>query len=163
MSETTAHLRLDRLPVFDPERQLQLVEFLGKPIDSYIPYESPRKSFGQGSVPGVQIGQRGNGLERNYEQIWGERLARIRRVQLPHRPRRGPASALQFVYPSLVQRQNRINNSDPLNRLCVEEIADRKTEVVHGPIQKLMNLPPLRCVPRDLVCGRLGGKKRLTR
>jgi hypothetical protein len=163
MSEAGGQYRLDKIPTFDPQRQMQLVEFLGNPIDSYMPYQSPRKNCLRTDIQVPLIFQRDSRANPDYEKIWKERLARIQKSTPQNRPRRGRMSSLQYVYPSLVQRQNDIGIPDPFNRLQVEEIADRRGEVVHGPAQKLSELPVLRGAPRDLVWGVLRRKKSRTR
>jgi hypothetical protein len=148
-------LRLDRLPKFDPERQTQLVEFLGNPIDSHVPYESPRKFVTQFNGTSVLGAAQRASEDQAVEKMWEERFARVRDKVPGQQSKRSSKSALSHVGSSLFRRLNKPRNGDPFNRLCVEEIADRRGEVVQGPIQKLSQLPALRCAPKGILSDKM--------
>ena len=152
--------QLNRLPKVDPVKELELIHFLEKPIDSREFVKTPlfgTKSSLQSGSPNIQMAHqlpkivtmRGESQEE-LQKDWEQRFARFNvniNVHHCHDPNCRSHSSPQ--YPSLAQRQLQ-QKGNPLNISDVETISNLRQRRVQGPSVQLSHLPKLRCLPVDL-------------
>lgn len=160
MSKQEEEFLLNRLPKVDPMKELELIEFLEKPIDSREIIKTPlfgKKSTGQPVPTNIQITRplpkvvtmRGESQEE-LQKDWEKRFAKFN-VNIHHHHCHNPEcrSHSSPQYPSLKQRQSLVKGN-PLNILDIETISNMRQRRVQGPSMQLSQLPKLRCLPTDL-------------
>ena len=149
--------QLNRLPKVDPLKEMELIDFLEKPIDSREIVKTP--TFGsktnnpntsnvQFNRPPPKIVTMQGESQEELQKEWEKRFARLNvNVKHCHHPSCRSHSSPQ--YPSLIQRQF-LNKKDPLNIVDIETISNLRQRRVQGPSVQLSHLPKLRCLPTDL-------------
>lgn len=158
MSSQEEAFLLNRLPKVDPVKELELIEFLEKPIDSREIVKTPlfgtksRVPPGQANIqitrplPKV-VTMRGESQEE-LQKDWEQRFAKFN-INMHHCHNPSCRSHSSPQYPTLAQRQLQVKGN-PLNILDIETISNLRQRRVQGPSVQLSHLPKLRYLPTDL-------------
>ncbi|KAK8895832.1 hypothetical protein M9Y10_013717 [Tritrichomonas musculus] len=151
--------QLNRLPKVDPIKELELLQFLEKPIDSRDIIKTPlfgTKSKVPANATNIQITRplpkvvtmQGESQEE-LQKDWEKRFARINvNTNNCHHHCCGRSHSSP-QYASLAQRQLHAKK-DNLHILDIETISNLRHRQVQGPSVQLSHLPQLRCLPTDL-------------
>jgi hypothetical protein len=133
----------DSLPRLEPEREVQLSQFIDQPVDSRDPVQvsqlpSPLKHNPMMRLPIFQVDE--------ADRLWEEKFSRMP-LNIP--PQVPPWLGERPTHPSIIARQF-AERGDPLHRMSVEEISVLRSSKVQGPLQRLGDRPAWRCLPKCL-------------
>ncbi|OHT01726.1 hypothetical protein TRFO_31336 [Tritrichomonas foetus] len=152
--DNNLNFQLNRLPQINADKEMQLVYFLEKPIDSRENVYSPLFAADREKIPPIVMSKpppkivtmKGESVDE-LKKEWEKRFSRFHIH--PNHNDYTCRSHSSMSYPTLAQRQIQPKN-DPLNVLPIEDISNLRHHQVQGPTQQLSHLPKLRCLPAEL-------------
>jgi hypothetical protein len=140
MSAPCETFRFDRVVRLGPQRERELAQFLGNPIDSRERWQVV------GQVLPMAVPEGGRRAEVDIAKEWEKRFSRVcERANTRMRPR-----CSSIAGSTLIQRQT-LTVPNALNQSKVEEIADRRAEIIQEPQQPPSHLPKLRRLPKGIL------------